>query len=179
MPDAKSSQPSDSTQLSHTETFVADPGTRLPGLTVLYHPSLRRVGERALLADLAAGRPERLSRLEPKFAAPTSNAVAVPVGSRQPSIDHMLNRGQNLQTALSPHITVLTSKNVQRRSITFTGRSEQSPSPTLGPQAASRDQNWVDLGPSRLNQPVIHSYVRATKTIAATSENEPLGHCWE
>ncbi|HEX7185153.1 MAG TPA: sigma 54-interacting transcriptional regulator [Thermoanaerobaculia bacterium] len=42
----------------------------VPGLTILAHPDVRRVGERAALLDLSSGREERLSRLEPAFAAP-------------------------------------------------------------------------------------------------------------
>jgi two-component system nitrogen regulation response regulator GlnG len=55
-------------------------------LTVLYHPDLRRIGERALLSELAAGRPERLSRLEPVFAAPaaeTPGRAAEPLAHRR------------------------------------------------------------------------------------------------
>ena len=42
---------------------------RMPGLTVLYHPDLSRVGERALLHRLAAGEEEPLSRVAPLFSA--------------------------------------------------------------------------------------------------------------
>lgn len=80
---AKTSEPGDSTQLSRTEAFVPDPSTRLPGLTVLYHPVLRRVGERALLSDVASGRSDRLSRLEPKFAAPAPEAIPSPLHHRR------------------------------------------------------------------------------------------------
>jgi two-component system nitrogen regulation response regulator GlnG len=41
-----------------------------PGLTILYHPDLERIGERALLTGLTAGRAESLSRREPDFAQP-------------------------------------------------------------------------------------------------------------
>src|SRR5688500_18526375 len=44
--------------------------TRVPGLTILYHPSLGRVGERAMLTGLPSGRRFELSRLAPSFAAP-------------------------------------------------------------------------------------------------------------
>ncbi len=44
--------------------------TRVPGLTILYHPSLGRIGERAMLTGLPAGRRFELSRLSPSFAAP-------------------------------------------------------------------------------------------------------------
>ncbi len=43
---------------------------RIPALTILYHPDLSRVGERALLGGLLEGRTAYLSRLEPGFEAP-------------------------------------------------------------------------------------------------------------
>jgi two-component system nitrogen regulation response regulator GlnG len=42
----------------------------IPGLTILYHPDLRRIGERAPLANLASGRTELLSRRDPDFSSP-------------------------------------------------------------------------------------------------------------
>lgn len=44
------------------------------GLTVLWHPDTARVGERAVLAALEAGRGAALSRIEPCFAAPGGTA---------------------------------------------------------------------------------------------------------
>ncbi len=44
--------------------------TRLPALTILYHPDFHRVGERALLTALLEGRTAHLSRLEPSFSPP-------------------------------------------------------------------------------------------------------------
>ncbi|SRR6266545_3020586 len=44
--------------------------SRLPALTILFHPDARRVGERAALGELVAGRVALLSRNEPGFAAP-------------------------------------------------------------------------------------------------------------
>jgi two-component system nitrogen regulation response regulator GlnG len=41
--------------------------TRIPALTILYHPDLTRVGERALLPGLLEGRTAYISRLEPLF----------------------------------------------------------------------------------------------------------------
>ena len=49
--------------------------TRLPALTILYHPDSHRVGERALLSSLAEGGSARLSRLEPSFAPPHRNEL--------------------------------------------------------------------------------------------------------
>ncbi len=57
----------------------------IPGLTILYHPDLRRIGERAPLASLASGREEILSRRDPDFAQP------VPPG-RRPLADPHLSR---------------------------------------------------------------------------------------
>lgn len=39
-------------------------------LTILYHPVVERIGERALLSELAVGNPALLSRTEPAFAHP-------------------------------------------------------------------------------------------------------------
>jgi two-component system, NtrC family, nitrogen regulation response regulator GlnG len=41
--------------------------SRIPVLTILYHPDLSRIGERAFLPDLAAGRSVPLSRSGPEF----------------------------------------------------------------------------------------------------------------
>jgi two-component system, NtrC family, nitrogen regulation response regulator GlnG len=43
---------------------------RLPGLTLISHPDLRRVGERVALPDIPSGRTVELSRLSPLFAPP-------------------------------------------------------------------------------------------------------------
>jgi two-component system nitrogen regulation response regulator GlnG len=59
----------------------------VPGLTVLAHPDVSRVGERVLLAGLPAGRVELLSRVEPRFSAPGSGdlrPLADPYLSRRP-----------------------------------------------------------------------------------------------
>ena len=40
-----------------------------PALTVIFHPELERIGDRALLPDLLRGEPIVLSRLEPQFQA--------------------------------------------------------------------------------------------------------------
>ena len=42
----------------------------VPALTVLFHPDVRRVGERLLLTELAASRTAVLTRTEPEFATP-------------------------------------------------------------------------------------------------------------
>ncbi|HKI06628.1 MAG TPA: sigma-54 dependent transcriptional regulator [Thermoanaerobaculia bacterium] len=54
---------------------------RIPALTVLYHPDLSRVGERALLGELLAGRTVQISRLEPGFEPPYQRSSR-PLGDR-------------------------------------------------------------------------------------------------
>lgn len=61
----------------------------VPALTVLYHREPRRIGERALLLALRAGREAELSRLTPLFGRPGESAeggqpLADPRLSRQP-----------------------------------------------------------------------------------------------
>lgn len=59
----------------------------VPGLTVLAHPEVRRIGERAALLELASGREEPLSRLAPEFGAPGEPGrcpLADPYLSRRP-----------------------------------------------------------------------------------------------
>jgi two-component system, NtrC family, nitrogen regulation response regulator GlnG len=59
----------------------------VPGLTILGHPQVQRVGERAALLDLSSGREMLLSRTEPEFSPPGELAprpLAVPYLSRRP-----------------------------------------------------------------------------------------------
>ena len=44
--------------------------TTVPALTIVYHPALRRIGDRAILGELATGREARISRTTPRFAPP-------------------------------------------------------------------------------------------------------------
>jgi DNA-binding NtrC family response regulator len=69
----------------------------LPALTVLGHPDLSRVGDRAFLGELARGREALLSRQEPRFAAPRAGAgepLGVPFLSRRPlRIEPLIDEG--------------------------------------------------------------------------------------
>ncbi len=59
----------------------------VPGLTVLFHPRPDRIGERVALPGLASGQSVPLSRLEPAFSQPGSEAARPledPYLSRQP-----------------------------------------------------------------------------------------------
>jgi DNA-binding NtrC family response regulator len=58
---------------------------RVPAITILFHPDVRRTGERAILRPLLDGRTASLSRLEPEFESPES---AVP----RPLLDRHLSR---------------------------------------------------------------------------------------
>ncbi|HTG35483.1 MAG TPA: sigma 54-interacting transcriptional regulator [Thermoanaerobaculia bacterium] len=75
-----------------TQTWSAPTGKppllpTVPGLTILGHPQIQRVGERAALLDLSSGREMFLSRTEPEFSPPGELAprpLAVPYLSRRP-----------------------------------------------------------------------------------------------
>ena len=72
MPDAHL-EPEDTQAMTQTGTtgWTAPASSiRVLGLTVLYHPDLERIGERTVLAALAGGREDSLSRNDPVFAAP-------------------------------------------------------------------------------------------------------------
>ena len=56
--------------------------TLVPALTVLYHPDLERIGERALLDPLLAGEPVGLSRQTPLFMA-TASPLERPLEDRR------------------------------------------------------------------------------------------------
>lgn len=66
---------------------VDEPHHTVPALTVLAHRDARRVGEVCRLHELTSGRGVDLSRLEPRFAAPSSaerRPLAEPYLSRKP-----------------------------------------------------------------------------------------------
>jgi two-component system nitrogen regulation response regulator GlnG len=94
---------SDETWREHLLTDTQPPPVRgsvvrasLPGLTVLAHPDIGRVGERASLTDLCSGRPARLSRLEPGFSHPgetSRRALGTVYLSRGPIILHTTEDG--------------------------------------------------------------------------------------
>ncbi len=63
------------------------PALTVPGLTILGHPQIHRVGERAALLDLSSGRETLLSRGEPEFSMPGESVfrpLAAPYLSRRP-----------------------------------------------------------------------------------------------
>jgi two-component system, NtrC family, nitrogen regulation response regulator GlnG len=70
-----------------TPTGEPPPLLTVPGLTILGHPQVQRVGERAALLDLSSGREALLSRGEPGFAPPGESVLqplAAPYLSRRP-----------------------------------------------------------------------------------------------
>ncbi|MEM8998407.1 MAG: sigma-54 factor interaction domain-containing protein, partial [Acidobacteriota bacterium] len=62
-----------------TALGAAADAVRGPGLTLLWHPDVDRIGERAPLAALASGRSAELSRLTPEFMQP-GGGVRRPLG---------------------------------------------------------------------------------------------------
>jgi two-component system nitrogen regulation response regulator GlnG len=84
-------------QLGDVEDEV--PSVRV--LTILCHPDLSRVGERARLDDLARGSPVSLSRLEPRF-------VPLNGGSSRPLVDPCLSRRPLTIAVASPERLTLT-----------------------------------------------------------------------
>lgn len=74
----------------------------LLALTLVCHPDPRRIGERALLPEAAAGHTVRISRSEPDFAPPTGvwgRPLEDPYLSRRPVL---LRSGENGGIALDP-----------------------------------------------------------------------------
>ncbi len=76
--------------------------TRLlvPGLTIICHSDLDRIGERVVLAELSSGQEISLSRLEPAFATPGSSDVrplSDPRLSRKPIRLRSPSRGQGVE----------------------------------------------------------------------------------
>ena len=67
--------------------------------TLLSHAEPSRIGERAILGELTAGRPALISRLHPYFQQPRTSAEATPLGDRRLSRDPLrLERdGQGLR----------------------------------------------------------------------------------
>jgi DNA-binding NtrC family response regulator len=60
------------TQLDGESAVSAPPRhpTTVPALTIVYHPALRRIGDRIILGELATGREALISRTAPRFAPP-------------------------------------------------------------------------------------------------------------
>jgi two-component system, NtrC family, nitrogen regulation response regulator GlnG len=86
----------DSTRIGEADTltgasaagWMSPSAVTVPGLTVLFHPLVDRIGERVALG-CAAGRTLALSRLEPSFSAPGSSLLRPlddPYLSRQPIV---------------------------------------------------------------------------------------------
>ncbi len=64
-----------STEITQLEGEVQTPSVPrhpaiAPALTIVYHPVLRRIGDRVILGELLAGREARISRAAPRFSPP-------------------------------------------------------------------------------------------------------------
>jgi len=96
--------------LSSETWAVQDPeppvSLKVPGLTILCHPQVARVGERAALLGLSSGREALLSRGEPGFAPPGEPAhrpLSVPYLSRRPwHLEPLADGGVRLLRGDSP-----------------------------------------------------------------------------
>jgi DNA-binding NtrC family response regulator len=95
-------------------------------LTIVYHPALRRIGDRIILGELAAGRDARISRVAPGFAPPRQPRSAPldhPAISRMPFV---LRPAADGGIVIDPHET--------RTRITVDGE------PLAKPRHLARDQ---------------------------------------
>src|SRR3954468_15858800 len=72
-------QPTEVTQRGRASPVSASSparSTSVPALTIVYHPVLRRIGERAVLGEIVAGREARIGRGAPRFAPPLQSRGA-------------------------------------------------------------------------------------------------------
>ena len=62
----------ETTQLDGALPITAAPRSPIivPALTIVYHPTLRRIGDRVILGELASGREAQISRTAPRFDPP-------------------------------------------------------------------------------------------------------------
>ena len=93
---------------------LAEVDVRLPGLTVIYHPDLARVGERTFLSDLGS-RPVALARSEPTFAMPGS-------ASRRPLEDSRLSRHPIRLTADPASGNLILNRSATRTTLEVDGK---------------------------------------------------------
>jgi two-component system nitrogen regulation response regulator GlnG len=93
--------PEDTQELDHrleleTRTAGASGQTQggavVPGLTIVYHADVGRIGERVALLRLLAGREELLSRREPEFSPPHGSIGAGGAAGGRPLADLYLSR---------------------------------------------------------------------------------------
>lgn len=108
--------------VSAADTRVASgvvPPTRsllVPGLTVIFHPYLDRIGERFALTGLSRGEEIRLGRSEPGFAAPGSS-------QRRPLEDLYLSRRPIVLRNGSPRGSLVIDTRSSGSSLVVDGRS--------------------------------------------------------
>jgi two-component system nitrogen regulation response regulator GlnG len=84
---------------------------RVLGLTILTHPDVGRVGERAILPSLGSGATAQVSRIEPYFSAPGDDRrrpLADPYLSRSPIRLDLIPGGGGLRVDCSGTRTVVT-----------------------------------------------------------------------
>ena len=100
--------PQQSTEITQLEGGAPAPSSTrgpitVPALTIMYHPVLRRIGDRVILGELVAGREARISRDAPRFSPPRqppSAALDHPRISRAPFV---LRPSDGGGVVLDPH----------------------------------------------------------------------------
>lgn len=113
-----------------TDTWTLEADLKVPGLTVICHPKIERIGERSLLSALPAGNSQGLARQEPLFHQPGS-ALSRPLGTKRLSRTPIV-------LGPGPGGTVRLDPAGSRTAVEVAGE------PLLGPRTVSRDE--IDRG---------------------------------
>ncbi len=106
--DTAATQAATQTGTGEWEGMASD--LRVHGVTVLYHPELDRIGERAVLDGLGAGQEEMLSRQAPELAAPGSEVC-------RPLADQRLSRSPIVLRPTSSGVEIDRSRTSTRLSV--------------------------------------------------------------
>jgi DNA-binding NtrC family response regulator len=77
--------------------------TTVPSLTIVYHPVLRRIGDRVILGELPAEREARISRVAPRFEPPRQPPGAALDHPRISRAPFVLRPGTGGSVVLDPH----------------------------------------------------------------------------
>lgn len=92
------------------EGAPGDESVVIPTLTIMYHPCLRRIGDRAMLSELLASREARVSRIQPVFSPPRQHGgdpLVEPHLSRKPVRLRMTESGDFVVNASDTRTRVL------------------------------------------------------------------------
>ena len=101
-PHAGPDAPTETSTTAAQETPSGDVSRRVPGLVIVAHPDLGRVGEEAPLAALVTGGSAELSRHEPRFLPPGLDVAPRPLGD-----SHLSRRPLRLSPGPEPGSIIL------------------------------------------------------------------------